>query len=170
MYAENLVKRIDDVCRGHLAWVLDKAERPNGYFSANYWVTGTAMPSEGSSWKPENALTDTAFQLVKVSEFDSRYSGAAMKDSDLKHIRSKVPDIYQSWTRDLQNRDKRQYFAWPKRQTEVVNIFRLDDHIWIWKALKSVEDLSKSVRAYFEEDPLNPQMTSALVQKEILNQ
>ncbi|KAK0724383.1 hypothetical protein B0H67DRAFT_550166 [Lasiosphaeris hirsuta] len=37
--------------------------------------------------------------------------------------------------------DKRRRYAWPHDLDEGVNLFRLDDHIWVWRALKSLEDL-----------------------------
>lgn len=130
------------------------------------------MPSEGSSWMPGNALTDTAFQLIKVAEFASLYPDDGMKKAALDRIQipSKIPAIFESWVKDLQNRDKRGYFAWSKHRTDDVNVFRLDYHIWIWKALKSVEDLGLSKQASSGDDPLPlPPITSSGVQKETLN-
>ncbi|OTB01046.1 hypothetical protein M426DRAFT_266674 [Hypoxylon sp. CI-4A] len=110
-YIEYLLGRISAVCRGHLIWLSNSAEKNQGCFVANYWATGSAIASNSSSWQPVNSLTDTAYQIIKAGQ----YAELCGDKSD--------PDA-------------------ARRLIEMAGTyaFRLDDHIWIWKALKTIED------------------------------
>ena len=170
-YIKRLRERILVVCRGHLIWLFEIAESLNEfkYFAANYWVTGTRMLPHDASWMPENSLTDTAFQIVKVAEFASLYpkteDGLEQMEGVGKRIRSKIGTVYRSWIDDLQGRDKRCSLTWPAYQSEDINIFRLDDHVWICKALKTVEDLILPKQS---NHPREWPITSSAVQRETL--
>lgn len=66
---ENLQKRIEKVCRGHVAW-LKQAEKVDGCFRANYWVTGKLIiKGDSNSDTGAESLTDTPFQLIKLADY-----------------------------------------------------------------------------------------------------
>ncbi|KAF2108502.1 hypothetical protein BDV96DRAFT_652751 [Lophiotrema nucula] len=135
-YVCSLLDRISAVCKGHLKWLLEKAEKSeSGCFVANYWTTGKMMTQQSGSWLPNNSLTDTSFQLIKAAEY------AGIYERDQQFAKDAIQDICHPWLDSLQKSDRRERFAWPHRQEADTNLFRLDDHVWIWKALKSIEDL-----------------------------
>lgn len=169
-YVTTLLERIKAVCRGHISWLkevitVDGRLLKSGCFAANYWPTGRIMPPAESSdtWQPRDAITDTPFQILKMADYHSFYNkgggrkrkeddrGRLVEDvknrrmeDDEETVHSLLGKIRESWLRELNKLDKRASFAWPHARDEGINTFRLDDHFWVWKALKSLEDLGFS--------------------------
>lgn len=165
-YISDLQKRISTVCRGHMRWLqrlrmIDQSEKGSkhtriafeagseeetsssrllysGCFAANYWVTGKMIPQRGETWQPPNRITDTAFQSLKMTEMYN-HLGKDDKTVDTENILRMIEDTYVPWLFKLSRIDHQKNFAWPHAVTEGFNKFRLDDHFWIWKALKSLE-------------------------------
>lgn len=140
-YVCQLLSRIETVCRGHLRW-LERAERFSsgpfeGCFAANYWVTGKIMESQSMSYTPPDSLTDTAFQIIKAALYSEVYEETV----GLEFSQRIIMDVCEPWVRAMDKLDKRSSFAWPHTQASETNVFRLDDHVWIWKGLKSIEYL-----------------------------
>ncbi|KUI72184.1 hypothetical protein VM1G_08061 [Cytospora mali] len=137
-YILRLEQRIKAVCRGHMKWLerLLMADQPrllkSGCFTANYWVTGELHPKSDDIWGPWQP-TDTAYQILKMTDYGSFYNDKQM----VRHLLEKVRV---SWLEELNKLDKRASFAWPHAREGGINIFRLDDHFWVWKSLKSMED------------------------------
>lgn len=50
-----------------------------------------------------------------------------------------LTEMAPSWLASMQRLDKRMNYAWPHAENEGVETFRLDEHVWIWRALKSLE-------------------------------
>lgn len=125
----------------------------SGCFGANYLVTGEMIPRRGETWQPPNMITDTAFQSLKMTEMynhlgqidksldtgnnDERTANENAEDQP--EILKMIEDTYVPWLFKLGRIDHQENFAWPHAVTEGFNKFRLDDHFWIWKALKSLE-------------------------------
>lgn len=87
-------------------------------------------PSE--SWVCEERLLDTAFQILKAA--------ACMELWERSDIPSKLMSEWApSWLIAMANSDKRKKYAWSHAEYERVRTFRLDEHVWIWRALKSLE-------------------------------
>jgi hypothetical protein len=136
-----LLHRITAVCQGHLKW-LEQAERSGietfkGCFAANYWVTGKILALPSQSWTAPDSLTDAEFQLIRAETYSEVYTDI----SDLELSQKSVLDIYEPWIEAMHKLDKRSSFAWPHTQVADTNVFRLDDHVWIWKGLKAIDDL-----------------------------
>ncbi|KAK2773198.1 hypothetical protein CKAH01_13616 [Colletotrichum kahawae] len=134
-----LQRRIDSVCRGHLMWLDSEVDKTDsGCFSANYWVKGNLMPhNEASeSFMPIDSLTDTPFQIIKVFDFSSQYQSE--EDSEL--VRTIINEVAKPWIRSLDKTDRRGVHAWPHSQDEGCNKYRLSEHVWVWRALKLLED------------------------------
>lgn len=107
-----------------------------------------------------NTPTDTAFQILKVAAYadlvdisrDVRQQDprlieleAKQYDSDLKAIQERVAAWAESWLNTLRDFDKRGSFAWPHAKNESSRDFMLDDHLWIWMAIKTFEHPSLRV-------------------------
>ena len=137
-YIQSLRDRISRVCKGHSIW-LEKAERFQTGFGANYWVTGNAIEtSEG--WLTDalgkSSLTDTPFQLIKLADFGEVFK--LEKDATFsKKLRTLVKD----WVKEIDNINTRGFYAFPhpKKDHTTLQEFRLDDHVWIWRTLQSVK-------------------------------
>lgn len=114
----------------------------------------------GNAWITPNMPTDTAFQILKVAAYadlvemsrDERQQDprlieleAEQHDSDLTAIQERVAAWAESWLKTLRSFDKRGSFAWPHAKNKSSREFRLDDHLWIWMAIKSFEHPSLRV-------------------------
>lgn len=160
LYIKSLLERIVEVCRGHFQWLSHYAEKRSGCFVANYWVTGKVMTTDSDSWQPEDSITDTALQILKAEECLKFYHD----ENTRKSAASTIENICVPWVENLGKQDKRACSAWPHTQQEDTNIFRLDDHVWIWKALRVVEDLGFWPRKVGQ----NEMRTSQEIQQRIL--
>lgn len=95
------------------------------------------MPSESSTWQSENSVTDTPFHILKIAD----YIQICDNEDELKQIRALLLDIWIPWLLELDRTDRRSSYSWPHTFHEGVHTFRLDDHVWVWRALKSLETL-----------------------------
>ncbi|KXH35843.1 hypothetical protein CSIM01_00557 [Colletotrichum simmondsii] len=145
-----LRRRIDSVCRGHVKWLLQVDLTEESTFAANYWVTGEIMPFNMGfgSFMPSKSFTDTPFQLMKVATFSSLYNSKV--DRDL--ARQVIQRVDKYWIDTLQKSDKRTSHVWPRAQDEGCNKYRLNEHVWIWRALTAIEENRQS--SLDTKDPL----------------
>lgn len=143
------------MCRGHLQWLVGVEKASDGCFAANYRITGKIIAHNsgtgyGETWTAPDALTDVPFQILKATQF-LRVFGSEKEEHDKKKSDNKenndkeenvpynvVASVMVNWLTVLDKIDKRGKFAWPHRREEDANVFRLDDHIWILLALKSI--------------------------------
>ncbi|KAF3024385.1 hypothetical protein E8E14_014383 [Neopestalotiopsis sp. 37M] len=139
--SKSLQERIRKVCIGHIHWLLSTEKLKSGDFAANYWVTGKIYPNEddSGSWQASEGVVNTPFQILKAAEVSSFYSGDETAQSLCESLVRRIRD---PWLERLHNMDQRVKFAWPHAVEEGINIFRLDDHVWIWRAFKALHDLN----------------------------
>lgn len=137
----SLFDRIKETCRGHLKWLHCVQKQNSGQcFGANYWVTGKPMVKSGSSasWIAEESLLDTAFQILKAAACVELWADRE-RDDAADCAAELMSDWAPSWLSLMDNLDKRKKCAWPHAEKENINTYRLDEHVWIWRALKSLE-------------------------------
>lgn len=134
-----------------------------GCFAANYWVTGEAMLEDSITWQPPDAMTDTALQILKLQEFLKLYSD--VKPEDVAH--QVTDDIYIPWLVELDRLDRWKAFAWPHTLEEGISTFRLDDHFWIWKALKFLDDTATIPRENSRQRRLRNHQPGNVQEKEL---
>ncbi|KAK7701669.1 hypothetical protein SLS64_010117 [Diaporthe eres] len=137
----SLLRRIKETCRGHLKWLYHVQKQNSGQrFGANYWVSGKLMikPGLSDSWVAENSLLDTGFQILKVAACMEIWDD---KDIEFGFATDLMSEWAPSWLLLMENSDKRKKYAWPHTEKEGIKTFRLDEHIWIWRALKSLETM-----------------------------
>ncbi|KAI3399105.1 hypothetical protein diail_7684 [Diaporthe ilicicola] len=172
-YLSGLQKRISAVCLGHARWLQrlrtsvqsvkgsndietvpntgHKAEKrfprllDSGCFAANYWVTGEMIPRRGETWQPPNMITDTAFQTLKLTAMFQHLS----EDNKTQGIDSKSREAETKRNgKDQRTAEDRNMVFKIIEDTYIpwlcFNKFRLDDHFWIWKALKSLDSALES--------------------------
>jgi hypothetical protein len=144
VYIEILQERIRRVCRGHAVWLkeADKLEKLDSRgkkvgicFGANYWVTGKALSRSATS---AEVLTDTPFQLIKLADH-GRVFETGSKPSHLGELKN----LAQDWIQELDVENARKFYAFPRSGTDTKKLqeFRLEDHVWIWRALGAVKDI-----------------------------
>jgi hypothetical protein len=138
IHVENLQKRIEKVCRGHVAW-LKQAEKVDGCFRANYWVTGKLIiKGDSNSDTAAESLTDTPFQLIKLANYGRLFK----LDKDGVFL-TELKALATNWIQVLETANARGFYAFPRPKTDptTLNEFRLDDHVWMWRALSAVKDM-----------------------------
>lgn len=128
---------MSEVCKGHLNWLSSVEVNEGPGYVANYWVTAKAMTRIGSR-QPDDSLTDTAYHVLKTLEFTSLCN----EEDDFNIAKNAIKTACRPWIKHLEKLDVRACSAWPHAHRVGTNVFRLDDHIWIWKALKTIEDLA----------------------------
>lgn len=138
--------RIKQVCKGHIIWLLSKAEvsQQTSCLRGDYFVTGRAVPLVDGldEWDSEDSfvlkdtVTDNPFHIIKASRFIETYTEGS--EVGLAFLKS----ICFPWVSMLNKADKRGKFAWAHRNTigHETKLFRLDDHVWVWRALKSLQE------------------------------
>jgi hypothetical protein len=137
----DLLDRIKQTCRGHLKWLHLAQQKSEQRFGANYWVTGQpiAKPERTGSWITEESLLDTAFQILKAAAYMELWDDKEIPAEVVTTTTELMSDWAPSWWYSMKNADKRGKYAWPKAEKDGVNKFRLDEHVWIWRTLKSLE-------------------------------
>lgn len=151
----SILSRIERACLGHLKWLHLAQQQTSGQrFGANYWVTGrlAVEPKVCLSWMPGDGLLDTGFQILKAAACTDLCTGT---DTTANLMSEWAP----SWLDSMDRSDKRRKYAWPHAENEGVSTFRLDEHVWIWRALKSLDDrqawnlMSKKVCVAVKQNP-----------------
>lgn len=133
---------------GHIKW-LYAAEKTaqDSAFRSLYWVSGKAvtLPESSATWVPSDHVRDTAFQILKVIEFENTFDDVENDDSSL--VGEIITQWGQDWVRWLEKSDRRESLTWHHNEDEGLKVFRLDDHVWIWRALKAMESEKPSAWA-----------------------
>ncbi|ROW15591.1 hypothetical protein VPNG_02145 [Cytospora leucostoma] len=141
-YISKLRQRVEGVCRGHIRWLEGLAHKmlmKFGSFATSFWVTGKTMDTTSYRYRRQRmvAITDTPFQILKIVDCIQCYSNKGNEDM----LRQLLGEVQAPWLQELHKIIQGKKFAWPRSKDAGVDKFRLDDHFWVWKALKSLEDL-----------------------------
>lgn len=167
----SLERRIKQVCKGHIVWLLRKAERSQetSCLRGDYFVTGRAVPlvkglderDSEDSFVLRDAVTDNPFHIIKASNFIKFYREES--EIGLAFLKS----ICLPWVTMLSKADKRGSFTWPHRSIRghETKLFRLDDHLWVWKALKSLQEQGVWIEAEWN-DPSTKDRTTRIVDQD----
>lgn len=149
LYIENLKARIKNICRGHIRWTF----RDDVFLSDQSWPLPPKL-KEGSD-PLESQSRRTVFlgslQILKLFEFAKTYKEeTSLVDECLRRGTKRWLNAL-TIHRDLKSRlwykdTKRTYIDWTGRhdgRSEWLDLpdYRLGDLIYIWKALKCLEEL-----------------------------
>lgn len=99
---------------------------------------------ESDTWQPQNRVTDTALQILKLAEYKAAVTNS--KDASGIIAEELMNDVYVPWLTELDRLDVRKSCSWPHSNLEGIIKFRLDDHFWIWKALKRLDAVVTKIR------------------------
>ncbi|KAJ5937603.1 hypothetical protein N7454_003945 [Penicillium verhagenii] len=98
--------------------------------------------------------TDTPFQLLKAYEFWNFTSEEPESRAVLQDLLGRKEDnVGVQWLTALDGENKRGFFAWPHGHRSGIDYFRLDDHVWIWNAIRAVAAMN-SLKATSTKSPL----------------
>jgi hypothetical protein len=126
-----------------MLWLISISEGDQP-FAANYWVSGAQMDATHTeSWHPNDSPTDSAYQWIKIRECFDVFGDALRehKNDMLKYLKPST----RGWLKQLEDLDVRAVCAWPHSREDETNLFRLDDHIWIWKGLQATEEIDNTL-------------------------
>ncbi|WAO96302.1 Hypothetical protein NCS54_01397100 [Fusarium falciforme] len=114
VYIYWMTERILKTCNGHLKWLFGKKYRnlSENPFAPHCWVSG---------------------KIIKAGDFFAR-------DNNWK-VPNEVGVAVQAWTKELDQRNKLGRYAFPRYNKEPTHSFYFTDHVFIWRALKSAENL-----------------------------
>ncbi|KAJ6031988.1 hypothetical protein N7540_002720 [Penicillium herquei] len=130
-----LRRRIRETCKGHLDWIfnldLDAA------CSTNLWISGKRIDSYSETSVPKNCPTNMPYHIIKVTEFLRVVEDFVGKEP----IYQKLAILCKGWFSRLKTTKNIRTPTWEHVEGSDIPSYRLGDHIWIWKALKGVEDL-----------------------------
>lgn len=148
-----------------MQWLRLIAETPpKEGFLANYWVNGTPIDgSRSSTWLAKDSLLDAAFQIIKTDLYSELYRESGVT------ARCSIRGAAGNWMARLKEKEHRKSFAWP-HGFETVPTFRLDDHVWIWRALKATDhsDISNHLKNNEDSKKAAKRFSHREVQREIL--
>lgn len=138
---QNSMRRIHETCKGHLLWLSRLANKD--LFSTNLWVDGTSIPSSSDTSLPPDSPPNVPYHILKVTEylriFDTR--------EELIFVCCWLPRLIKEWVYHLRATKNRLSPTWEHLQNiSDIPIYRLSDHVWIWKALHDVQQLIQKVQ------------------------
>ncbi|KXH29279.1 hypothetical protein CSIM01_01007 [Colletotrichum simmondsii] len=141
-YVCMMKRRIEDVCKGHMKWVFQKAVNSESLFGPNQWTNGDEIEGwESNEWLPRKSLIDTPFHFIKAADFYKRI-GVGMPENLAKKARA----VYKQWISHLGEVEKSGKYAFPSYKAGDDEIptktFYLTDHALIWQAARSAESLN----------------------------
>ena len=131
--SDPLRRRIKAVCKGHLKWVFEVAERKDTKFHEDYWANGKAIHNIRPSGYE---VANTPLQLLKAYGYYTVFS----KDERATITKYLESFSAMKWVEALDEQNERKAYAWCHVRRDV-NYFRLDDHILIVNALTAISKM-----------------------------
>ncbi|KAL9105665.1 MAG: hypothetical protein Q9227_009214 [Pyrenula ochraceoflavens] len=162
--ARSLRARIHETCKGHLRWVFGlNAARADSHApgigndasevridaqarASNFWVDGTVIVqvSDNSTELPSDSPTNMPLQILKVTE----YLKVFMSQEDFDLVSLPLSELVRSWVKVLASTKNHLTTTWQHLPDSAdITTYRLSDHVWIWRALQSIERLIKDLEA-----------------------
>ncbi|KAJ5116175.1 hypothetical protein N7456_000523 [Penicillium angulare] len=131
-------QRIYETCTGHLQWVSRLDTRAAS--SSNIWIDGRDAGLSDES-DPIDLPSDSPIYMptyiIKATEYLKVFSDT----SDLAFVCRWLYDFALKWFGQLIETKNHMTPTWQHSPGSDIPKYRLSDQIWIWKALKSLEDL-----------------------------
>jgi hypothetical protein len=120
--------------------VFERAARPKGFFTPNYWVNGDEIAGwEDNAYIPGKSLVDTPLQIIKAGDF--------FKEFDYLPVpKERINEVVDAWVKDLDENNKLGLYAFARLKKDPFQTFYFTDHALIWWALRCAEDIRPQFR------------------------
>lgn len=130
-----LVRGIHATCQGHIRWVLDLT--PEAARSVNVWINGGMVDLSGYTKVPEDSPACMPYHIIKITE----YLKVFKEVKETNFVLGKFNTLCKHWFTLLRNTKNIRTPTWQHSESSDMPTYRLSDQIWIWKALKGIEEL-----------------------------
>lgn len=139
--------RIHAICKGHLEWVsqLDASDA----CSSNVSVYGKRMDETEETDLPYDLPANMPSHIIKATQYLQVFPDI----DDLLFICSWLGKFVVEWFRQLAKTKNHLTSTWPHLDDTEIPEYRLSDHVWIWRALKSIEALIQRVKMTQDKMP-----------------
>ncbi|KAL5001705.1 hypothetical protein BDV10DRAFT_182269 [Aspergillus recurvatus] len=139
--AQESMRRIHETCKGHLLWLSRLA--PRDALSTNLWVDGTGIASSSDTSLPLDSPPNMPYHILKVTEYLRVFEAR----EELIFVCRWLPRLIRKWVGHLRLTKNRLSPTWEHLQNiSDIPIYRLSDHVWIWKALHNIQELIQRVQ------------------------
>lgn len=146
--APKLQKRIHSVCKGHLEWVshLDLEEA----CSSNVGIHGCRMDDEsGETDLPPDNPTNMPGHIIKATQYIKSFPDI----EELLFVCSWLGGFTLKWFQKLAKDKNPLTPTWQHLDDSEIPVYRLSDHVWIWRAFKNIEELIENVQTIQNKMP-----------------
>ncbi|KAJ4172351.1 hypothetical protein NW754_002545 [Fusarium falciforme] len=136
VYIYWMTERILKTCNGHLKWLFGKEYRnlPENPSAPHCWVNGKVIDGwDKNPYLPSKPLVEVPFQIIKAGDFYGRH-----KEWE---VPKETGTVVEAWIKELDERNKLGCYAFPRDSNQPTHHFYFTDHVFIWRAIKSVESL-----------------------------
>ncbi|KAL5044999.1 hypothetical protein BDW71DRAFT_208860 [Aspergillus fruticulosus] len=139
--AKESMRRIHETCKGHLLWLSRLGRRDA--LSTNLWVDGTSIASSSDTSLPPDSPPNMPYHILKVTEYLRVFEAR----EELIFVCRWLPRLIREWVDHLRLTKNRLSPTWEHLQNiSDIPIYRLSDHVWIWKALHDIQELIQRVQ------------------------
>jgi hypothetical protein len=157
--AQESMRRIHETCKGHLLWLSRLARKDS--LSTNLWVDGTSIPSSSDTLLPPDSPPNMPYHILKVTEYLRIFEA----HEELIFVCRWLPHLIKEWVDHLRATKNRHSPTWEHLQNiSDIPIYRLSDHVWIWKALHDVQELIQKVQQKVQEEKRKIQLETGTSQ------
>jgi predicted membrane channel-forming protein YqfA (hemolysin III family) len=132
-------QRIHDICKGHLQWV--KQLNPQEALSSNLRVDGRLMDESALTDLPPNNPISIPSHIIKATQYLKVFNQMA----DFEFVCSWLDELITNWLKHLMQTKNRSTPTWQHSTDSEIPKYRLSDQVWIWKALKDIEELIENI-------------------------
>lgn len=132
-------QRIHEICKGHLQWV--KQLTLQEALSSNLRVDGRLMAESALTDLPPNSPISIPSHIIKATQYLKVFNQMA----DFEFVCSWLNELITNWLKHLKQTKNRLTPTWQHSMDSEIPKYRLSDQVWIWKALKDIEDLIENI-------------------------
>lgn len=133
-------QRIHEICKGHLQWV--KQLSVQEALSSNLRIDGRLMVNSAGTDLPPNNPTSLPSHIIKATQYLKVFNQMA----DFEFVCGWLDELITNWFKHLRQTKNRLTPTWQHSTDSEIPTYRLSDQVWIWKALKDIEELIENIK------------------------